>query len=109
MIELAVSQVPKLITSVAQLRPASAIALAGLDYFTYYAIQVHIPQVWSEIGTGSTSLFVQTCSGAIVDSCFGRAQAPSVVNLFRIVSFEGKIASDENFMTIATTYPEEMK
>lgn len=63
-----------------------------------------MPQVCSEMGTGSISLLVQTCSGAIVDSCFGRAQASRVVNLLRIVSFEGRTASGEKFMTIAATY-----
>lgn len=104
MIELAVSQVPKLITSVAQLCPISATGPVGHGNSTHYAIQVHMPQVWSEMGTGSISLFVQTCSGAIVDSCFGRAQASRVVNLFRIVSFEGKTASDEKLIVIAATY-----
>jgi len=55
------------------------------------------------MGTGSISLLVQTCSGAIVDSCFGRAQASRDVNLLRIVSFEGRTAWGEKLIVMATS------
>lgn len=58
----AVSQVPKLMVSVAQ-----------------YAIQVHIVQVWFSTGTGSISSLVQTYSGARADFCFGNCHAETVV------------------------------
>jgi hypothetical protein len=58
----AVSQVPKLIVSVAQ-----------------YPIQVHIDHVWNSGFTGSMSTFVHTCAGARAESCFGSRHAETVV------------------------------
>lgn len=44
------------------------------------------------------SLFVQTWSGAMADSCLGSAQDSSDVHLFFTVSFDGREILDANFI-----------